>query len=1633
MASKDVELVIKARNEASRAIDAVSSALKDLAGTQDSTGKSAGKVDGLLGKLGEEFRNLTREAAALGAVGKAAVQIDIAGAAVLRIEADTVKAAQEIKRLSDETGSASERTARLRAESEAAASAIDAQRRATAAARAEQTSANRELRAAETALARLERRSGANPAGASADIADQRLTVADLRGRQGEAAARYQAQKAAQDELRKSLDSLNTQVAASVRDEANLRTAVATASAALSDQREALSGAKGNLAEMGEAAEKAAAGLGILSAGQTQVAEASARTGAQLAQTKARIEALQNAPKVGAAGSDPLNMAAQRRVLLEAKRDWVEAEAEVKRLAQAMRGVAAPTAEMGAALGRAQGQARGLKDEYLAQREALGRLGGTVQSTFAQFSHSASAMRAAGSAAQATGSALGSAAFGASSFASGLAKSAAEAGAGSGVFGQLRNQVLGLASAYVGLQAAFGQIGGVIKSYQTLEAAQSRLGAVFNQDTDKVAAELDFLKRQAARLGISFATLADEYGKFTVAASAANFTSEATRKVFLSVAEAGRVNKLSADQMSGVFLALTQMISKGKVQAEELRGQLGERLPGAFNIFADALGITTEKLDEMLQAGQVLATQGTLLKFADALNVRFGPQLAASLKTTTTEIGRFQNELFNAHLRVANGGFVDGLNKALASLNDWFASIDGQAFFQSLGAALGRFASALAVVPRYFNEIKTAVLAVVGLKLGGWLAGVAGSLGATTNAAKALSAELAFIGPPTQALTLTQRTLMSGFAQTVSAIDAYRASLLSSTSSIALARAGALSLAATLNGVRATIIGVAAVARGLWAAVGGLPGLILTGITFALGSWLTSVDKASTALEEHKRLIGDVVDAYGRATDKAGDFAKEVKGASSAQIKLRIGDAESVLDKLRKSVQAPADAFGVDTKGTVAALKAAVDGFRTGEKSAADFKAAVNAIAEADPKLDRGLVDSMLKTADQARDSEQTLAKLRATLALVEGNATDSQKALLGLKGAATDALTPGKFSLDAYTDAIDTLKGKIPELAAQMKLLKSLLEVDAAGVKAFAEAVRSGDFGKVRDALNVYGAARASVQSEGEAAIMKEIAGNSKITAQTLGLIKNEEGLRLSAYKDEGGTPTIAYGSTTFKGQPVTMGMEISKEEAYQQLVRDVAMFAAQVDKLVKVPITDAMRDALTSLAYNTGKIPQALLDKLNAGDYAGAQAAIRSGVNTVNGRPNSVLTARRSREADLFGSQGLNSPEIAAKAAETEQKRLETLKEYNTAFKERISDAEFETRILSLSKREQEIQKKLRDENNAAVKAGTELTAAQVAQIRSATGALYDQQHAEDAAKEKKKEAEEAEKRVNDLYATRQQLLEQQKLFQDQGDTTKAEATRLAIEQINAQLRSGIEAAIALWQAIGGAEADKAIAKLQTTGLNIQKLPTVLLTAERANDMLATGLTSTFSEGLKGFGEAIAGAKSFGDAIRGAGLAFVKFAANFLQQIGEMIIKQTILNALQSVMGSAGSGGAGGALAGFVNSLVRHDGGLALAGVGQQRRVPVAAFRNAVRYHEGGLAGFKPNEVPAILERNEEVLTADDPRNRLNGGLSGSQGGAQSIRNVLLFDSEEIPNAMANSSGERVILNVIKKNQATVRNLIS
>jgi tape measure domain-containing protein len=75
--------------------------------------------------------------------------------------------------------------------------------------------------------------------------------------------------------------------------------------------------------------------------------------------------------------------------------------------------------------------------------------------------------------------------------------------------------------------------------------------------------------------------------------------------VFNNVTSAIKATGGSAQDVDGAITAMVQVFSKGKVSAEELSGQLGERLPGAVTKFAKANNMTLPELQKALEQGQV--------------------------------------------------------------------------------------------------------------------------------------------------------------------------------------------------------------------------------------------------------------------------------------------------------------------------------------------------------------------------------------------------------------------------------------------------------------------------------------------------------------------------------------------------------------------------------------------------------------------------------------------------------------------------------------------------------------------------------------------------------------------------------------------------------------------------------------------------------------------------------------------------------------------------------------------------------------------------------------------------------------------------------------------------------------------
>lgn len=169
-----------------------------------------------------------------------------------------------------------------------------------------------------------------------------------------------------------------------------------------------------------------------------------------------------------------------------------------------------------------------------------------------------------------------------------------------------------------------------------------------------------FLLEMAKKYGLEINALTGNYAKFTAAASISGMSLMDQRKIFESVSRAVTAFGMSADDSNGVFLALSQMMSKGKISSEELRLQMGERLPVALQAMAKAAGTSVAGLDKLLKKGELMSAD-VLPKFADALNEMIPNVDVDNLETSV-------NRLKNVFTDFVNGADVQSKYKALI---DW--------------------------------------------------------------------------------------------------------------------------------------------------------------------------------------------------------------------------------------------------------------------------------------------------------------------------------------------------------------------------------------------------------------------------------------------------------------------------------------------------------------------------------------------------------------------------------------------------------------------------------------------------------------------------------------------------------------------------------------------------------------------------------------------------------------------------------------------------------------------------------------------------------------------------------------------------------------------------------------------------
>lgn len=223
--------------------------------------------------------------------------------------------------------------------------------------------------------------------------------------------------------------------------------------------------------------------------------------------------------------------------------------------------------------------------------------------------------------------------------------------------------------------------------------------------TDDFKESIRFLEEESNKLGINILQAGASFGKFAGATKGTKVTFEETKEIFLAISKAGIALGISNDDLQGTFRALEQIMSKGKVQAEELRGQLGERLTGAFRLASESMGVSTSQLDKMLQSGEVLA-EDFLPKFGQTIDKTFSKVATESLDDAQRAFTRLDNAIVTLRVSIAKSGLVDAIVE-MANTLEFFVKENGAEIVEAF-KDLGRV---ILVVGNAFNLVRVSAQA----------------------------------------------------------------------------------------------------------------------------------------------------------------------------------------------------------------------------------------------------------------------------------------------------------------------------------------------------------------------------------------------------------------------------------------------------------------------------------------------------------------------------------------------------------------------------------------------------------------------------------------------------------------------------------------------------------------------------------------------------------------------------------------------------------------------------------------------------------------------------------------------------------------------------------------------------------
>lgn len=236
--------------------------------------------------------------------------------------------------------------------------------------------------------------------------------------------------------------------------------------------------------------------------------------------------------------------------------------------------------------------------------------------------------------------------------------------------------------------------GKIMTTGQDFESAMSGLTAITGS-TEKAGKEFEYLKEQSNRLGLDLLKTSKDYTQFASSVGD-KLPKDQMRSIFEGASEWGLVTGASADEQSRALKALNQMMSKGTVMSEELKGQLSEALPGSVGLFVKALNdmkgvtnLTEQDLFKLMEDGK-LFSKDILPHVAKQMKAaaRNGGALDKAMKSNRASWQRLQTSMQNAMNVFFTSGFGNSLTSAFDAISA--AVNDSGGAFEMFGHIAGK-------------------------------------------------------------------------------------------------------------------------------------------------------------------------------------------------------------------------------------------------------------------------------------------------------------------------------------------------------------------------------------------------------------------------------------------------------------------------------------------------------------------------------------------------------------------------------------------------------------------------------------------------------------------------------------------------------------------------------------------------------------------------------------------------------------------------------------------------------------------------------------------------------------------------------------------------------------------------------